>query len=224
VEWNYWSKYVIKMMIPLFVILVISLINFILAVRKVRSIVDIKKLFLISSVKEYMKKRFLPLLILLTVVMFAFLVSASLSPFKCMKVASDTYVMLDNPSLHCFDKDWNAHIALAVLFSLVYCCFLPGVLIYISWSSRDQLSSDDFQLKYGNLVQQYEEKFFWWEFVVALKKATFVLLGSILSSSRQEDDLFASGSILLVFLYLEIMFKPYKKHDNLIVSSMCEKI
>jgi hypothetical protein len=128
--------------------------------------------------------------------------------------------MLDNPSLQCFHKDWNAHIAIAVLFSLTYCCVLPGSLIYISWSSRDQLHSPEFHRKYGSLVDQYEDKFFWWELMMALKKAMFVLFGSILSVSRQEDDLFVSVSILLIFLYLEIMLKPYKDHDDLIVSSM----
>lgn len=119
VKMGFWTKYYIKMFIPFAALLTTKAISMLVLIfQKHMQRKDDIRIF------DFILDRCIPLMLIFVVAMYTFLISASLSPFKC-KFSNGQYVMFDNPSALCFDSEWNNHVPLGLLFSTLYGILVP---------------------------------------------------------------------------------------------------
>lgn len=149
-----WTKYSIKLSLPLFATIVILLIALIDDVwnrvfTKQKACSNRTKGF---SLKTFLSEKIAPLIILFAVAMYAFLVSSATRPFKC-KSNSTKYTLVDNPSINCFEEEWNMYFPIAIFFTVLYGIGLPGILIYLFWKNRKNIASETFKQMFGNVTE-----------------------------------------------------------------------
>lgn len=135
-----------------------------------------------------------------SVVMFTSVIYTSLSPLQCYQVGeSDTYFMYKNPSMECYDGRWNFHLPLVCIFVVLYCFALPLSCAAVFARNRHNIQEEWFVRRYGSMIRRYRPWFFWWEFVVMLKKLIFVVsLHYLVLSNNGSANFFVSICVLLI--------------------------
>jgi hypothetical protein len=210
---TFWTKFYLKMSMPLIVSILVIGISFVQHKRSKDQ--NLQPLFF----KSFLFEKLISLVILFVVAMYTFLVSSSLSPFKC-SYFNGKYTMFESPSEQCFDEIWFRNFAAVVIFSLLYTFGLPGLLLFLFRKHKDSLEAPAFQAVFQGLVSPYRLKFIWWEIVSVSKRTLFVVLCSFLSMSEGASGLiFCAFVVIGFFLFLEVLFKPYKRHSDLVTST-----
>jgi hypothetical protein len=162
--------------------------------------------------------RVIPLLAVLVITMYTYLVSSALSPFKC-KFSNNQYVMYDNPSSLCFDDIWYSKLGQVVIFCLIYGLLAPGLIIFMFYSNRKNLKDPIFVARFGALIRNYKDSFFWWDLMPMLKRAIFVVSAAFLLVVKTEVTLsYITQFFLFCYVALEVSCNPYKEHNLLVIS------
>jgi hypothetical protein len=214
---GFWDKYYLKMAIP-FIVSVLIFLGTIIAflfkekVKNLRSNIPFKHAF------PMIMNRFVPLLVVLVITMYTFLISSTLGPFKC-KFSNNQYVMYDNPSALCYDDDWFARLSLVIIFCLFYGLFLPGAIITMFYMNRNNVSNPQFIAKYGSLIRNYKDSYFWWDLMPMTKRAVFVVSAAFLLIAKTEVTLtYVTQFFLFCYVTIEVSCSPYKNHHMLVIS------
>jgi hypothetical protein len=217
VQLGFWQKYYIKMAIPFIVsilILVGTVVSFFFRERVKKSRTNIPAKEAVGMIMNRVR----PLLVVLVITMYTFLISSALSPFKC-KFSNNQYVMFDNPSSLCFDADWYAKLPLVIFFCLLYGLFLPGSIIAMFYMNRNNLSDPKFYSRFAVLIRNYNESYFWWDLMPMMKRAIFVVCAAFLLIAKTEVTLtYMTQFFLFCYLAVEVSCSPYKHHHILVTS------
>jgi hypothetical protein len=210
VKIDFWGKYVLKMMIPLMVLATIVPFSAVMAAMSGRK----QKGF---EFKQYLFSQGVPLLILFVITMYAFLVSAAVSPFKCNYGTDNT--LYDDPSKICFSAEWNSKLPMVIFFMIVYIIALPGTLVYMLWKNRETVNSEKFKNTFGSITRMYKEEMYWWELIQVLKRTLFAGTNAFLRMLAPQDTaIFATLCILCTFQVVESSFMPFKEHSHFLLS------
>jgi hypothetical protein len=165
---------------------------------------------------EFIEARGYPLLLLFSMVMYAFLVSTAVGPFKCDYSSSSFVAMFEDPSRSCFDQEWYAHLPVVLFFCILYVLGLPGALVYMFWKNHEKSS---FLSAFGTVIKSYRTEVYWWELTVVFKRSIFAIANAFLRVlSTEYASLFTTLCILCFFIVLEVGFRPYKENYLLIQS------
>jgi hypothetical protein len=217
VQVGFWQKYYLKMAIP-FIVSVLIFVGTIVAhlfrvkVKKSSSSVPFKEAITLIL------NRVVPLLIVLVITMYTFLISSALSPLKC-KFANNQFVMYDNPSALCFDDEWYGKLPLVILFCIFYGLILPSIIISMFYKNRKNLSDPKFLSRFGALIRNYKDSYFWWDLIPMVKRAIFVVSAAFLLIAKTEVTLtYIAQFFLFCFIALEVSCSPYKNHYLLVTS------
>jgi hypothetical protein len=168
--------------------------------------------------QSFLFERLISVVVLFVIALYTFLVSSALSPFKCSSF-NGRYTMFESPSDSCFDADWFKHLPAVIFFALAYTLGLPGILLFLFWKNRANLDNEHFLAVFQSLVSPYRTRFVWWEIVSVSKRTLFVVLCSFLSMSESTSGLvFSAFCVLIVFMFLEIICKPFKRHHHYVIS------
>jgi hypothetical protein len=138
--------------------------------------------------------------------LYPFILSNSMSAFRCFTQEDGSVTLLGDPSLNCYDDDWNSNL-FAIVFGLFVLISVPCAVGWILFSFRklQHRRTNGFVWKFGFLTSPYRDRFYWWEFAVLLKKLFFVVF--IDSSSNMHLN--ARSFILLVYFLVEITIQWY---------------
>jgi hypothetical protein len=214
---NFWNKYFVKMAIPFVVTLVIT-IGTLLTWMLRRKLTGSHFSFSAKDALNQIYNRSVPLLVVLVITMYSFLISSALSPLKC-KYVNDQYIMYDNPSSLCFDDYWYEMLPFVIFFCVLYGIISPGAIIFMFYKNRVNINDDLFVSRFGVLTRNYKEAFFWWDLMPMMKRAIFVVSAAFLLIAKTEVTL---SYIIQLFLFcyasLELACSPFKKHYALVSS------
>eukprot|EP00475_Leptophrys_vorax_P009101 TRINITY_DN15984_c1_g1_i5.p1 TRINITY_DN15984_c1_g1~~TRINITY_DN15984_c1_g1_i5.p1 ORF type:complete len:485 (+),score=75.65 TRINITY_DN15984_c1_g1_i5:1-1455(+) len=194
VPMDFWTKQRIKTAIPFVLFGAVSALHFFRSVARMRSFgFDLHQLRLkLSSSGAF-----------IFVSLFTSSVSATLSPFYCDRQSDRKYILLKNPSIHCFDAVWKSKILFFIIFALIYLVFAPCFCI----SLFVRHGKDSFIENFGYLTSPYRRSFSYWELVVLLKRALFAVSNNFLEASNER--LWFPVLILLIFFWFDCATLPY---------------
>jgi hypothetical protein len=177
----------------------------------------VKKIISIARRRTFELKKFKDRAGALTTFVFTsfytLVVSAGVTPFICFKREDGTYGLKQNPSNNCYDKEWFDILPTAVFFIVLYAISIPATLSIILYQNRNNLNSSLFLKNYGHLTRSFKRSYFYWEVVMLMRRATFVLVGQVgtLSNSGNLSPYFFTIVILFCFHSLELFCLPYKR-------------
>lgn len=118
--------------------------------------------------------------------------------------------LIEDARVPCFDAQHMEMILFIAAPSIaVYVIGIPlGIFVILKRNAR-HLHSDRFRFRYGMLISGYTDSYYWWEAVVAWRKAIIIMtsvVGGLLGASAQ---IYAAIGLLIIFLCLQISTKPY---------------
>ncbi len=139
--------------------------------------------------------------LMLMTALYTFVLSNSMSAFRCFAQDDGSSTLVSSPNLNCYDHEWNLNL-FAIAFGLLVLISVPCCVGWILFSYRklELRRSNRFVWKYDFLVSPYRDRFFWWEFFVLMKKLFFV----VFIDSTNNMSLYGRSFILLVFFAAEI--------------------
>jgi hypothetical protein len=119
--------------------------------------------------------------------------------------------MTHNPSTRCYGSVWRAHLPEMMFFLLLNGVFGPLFIIYSFWTNRHFPEREPFRSRFLPLMIPYKREYFFWELVIMLKRSSFVISNSFLTSkgASYTAKFFTSICILFSFLWVEILCQPY---------------
>jgi hypothetical protein len=127
--------------------------------------------------------------------------------------------MYDNPSSLCFDESWNAYLPLVIMFCIFYGIVIPGWIIFFFYRNRNNIKDDTFVARFGALMRNYKDDYFWWDLMPMMKRAVFVVVAAFLLVSKAEVTLtYITNFFLFCYAALEVACTPYKEHRTLVTS------
>jgi hypothetical protein len=205
---SYWSKYYLKVSLPLALALLFPLY------AQIRIFVW-KKLGKGKPVDEaLLSKRTWSIFAFFIVGLYTLVISATVQPLNCTKQTDGTYLMTKNPNQNCYTDQWRKDLGGVIFFLLLYAFFFPAGLAYLFWKNKDNLDTADFAVRFGTLVRPYRRGCYWWELVTMLKRAGFVIVLDFLQiGSSRFTVYYVALCTLFFFLWVDIAFAPYATRD-----------
>merc|ERR1712166_314033 len=142
--------------------------------------------------------------------------------FACTTLDDQTRIT-HSLSTTCWGEAHVAHILTVIVPAmLLYLCFIPGYIVWFLVRLRDDCqlySGDDFYqphwtTRFGFLFAGYEPQYVWWEMVVLLRKAIFVVMTIFVRSQGPVAQVIAAVLVLVVALSLQLRYTPYEEDDH----------
>jgi hypothetical protein len=208
VSMNFLGKFVIRLMLPF---MAISILVLLYVLSQFASCWKAQKLNFRVFVKYFISLPRIRSFIGSTMVQFyTNSVSTSLSPFNCKKQPGGSYSLAKDPSVECFQAQWNSFLPLFTVGALFYVFLVPMCLCYIFWKHRHNHGSIEFHQSYHSLTYPYKYRFYYWELVVMLKRTFFVISTDFFSSADYAVKYGVAILVLFIFFWLDSAYLPYQ--------------
>jgi hypothetical protein len=180
---SFWGKLRAKMLIPIILALCASFVRFCRELYFLRLEHRLSLLEVKSVIQAVIIQKFLTSLDKIVLILYTTIISNLISPFDCFKSAGNFSVLSSDPSLVCWDESWKAHLPEVFVFIALYILLFPMRILYIlcKIGRKKGVIQDP---EYSHLVSGFQEKFFWWDMVLLLKRLMFVVISRyVLSNS-----------------------------------------
>jgi hypothetical protein len=149
------------------------------------------------------------------VMMYTFIAVTMTAPFTCVKQDSGIYTLFYRPEIECFNEEWYAQLRSIIFYMILYFLFVPFTLVFIYYRNRKDPGNPKFVSKFSGLVAMYKTEYYWWEVVSICRKLSFSLSSSVLAIFFPSYvKRFSVLSILLLFLFIDIHYMPYRNQLN----------
>ncbi|KNC53276.1 phosphate ABC transporter [Thecamonas trahens ATCC 50062] len=130
--------------------------------------------------------------------------------FNCFKGAGGLWYLQADPSEVCYEGQWMRYLPLAVFVVLTHLVMFPvimGVALFLARKERRR-DSIGFQSFFGFLYLRYTPRYWWWEFVVLMRKlSTFCLAMFLFTSPVLAAALISI--VQVVYLVAHVSYVPY---------------
>jgi len=160
--------------------------------------------------------------IIILFIVYLDILSVCLETFSCRNIGYgniNEYRLIKDYSVQCWNenhKGWAY--GLVVPFLVLFGLGFPISILYvlIQKKKKKKLNRQDLMLRYGYFYLSYERKYFYWDFVILIRK---ILLSSmsifllVIFTGILSYIVTIMMLILLVFLYLQIECRPYLKKE-----------
>jgi hypothetical protein len=211
VPMDFWQKYFAKMTIPL-ILFALMFTSFILRQHclKFFKLRTWPTMSFVASMKIKAHSMFS----FLIVTLFTFCVSSVLQPFNCIRQFGGFVTLAKYPNVKCYDEEWKSHLGGVMFFVVLYIVAVPGFLIFTFYRNRQSIESPEFLQKFPNLISPYRRNFFYYELIMMLRKALFVVSNDFLSVSGDYfSRFFVTISLLCFYLWLDFSFAPFQNQE-----------
>ena len=157
---------------------------------------------------------------------YTFLLKTTCEPLNCIERLDKKWVMRHAPSIFCYEPAWETRLPLVILNLILYLVVCPLLLIWILFYYKVQdKRCVDFLEKFGRLTIPYRTNFYWWELIIILRKAIFVVIIDFSFNQIYVSDpenmtgntvpkyLSASMGLITLFfvsLICSILFQPFR--------------
>jgi hypothetical protein len=165
-----------------------------------------------------LSRRIFALFSFLVIALYTFSVSSVFAPFNCQKQPDGSRTIAKYAAIKCFEGAWMRKIGTITVFVFIYVFLIPLYLVVLFYWNRKDL--EKFAAVFPNLISPYRREYFYWELVLMLRKAMFVVLSDFMTlSTSYLTRFFVSIGLLCVFFWLDVSFSPYRNDElNLLQS------
>jgi hypothetical protein len=181
---------------------------------------------------KYLVDKIICSIVVLYYLVFPAIVSRIAITFACATYGDDGYMpnkkflMQRSLTTSCWSEAHNAHIYAvtipAICLYLVLCpLYLTITLVQLREKKVLYFDEDNFDPRWtyrlGFLFAGYEPRYAWWEIVVLLRKACFVLVTVFARPAGMAAQVIAATIVLILSLSVQIQYQPYDHdtHDDL---------
>ena len=170
----------------------------------------------------YFRKLIQPLYCIILMIYYCEGIQIVLQTFSCINVGyidNPHYVMRQDVSVSCWNDFHNTYsYKVALPFGIIYgICFpLTIFLLLLKQYKRGKLDRKNMLFKYGYFYYGLEQHYFFWDFLILIRKFLIIALGIFYLSDYEKPKnymLLIAFLILAIALYIQIYFKPYR-HDK----------
>jgi hypothetical protein len=211
---TFWSKYWLKMCLPLISTGALAFIQLVIFfIKRARGS--------IQPLREELRQIYVRtknLFGFITLAFFTTIVSSALSPFVCISQPDGTYNLAASPNILCFGDEWRSHLSVIVIFIIGYLVIYPTYLFLIlAGMEKDRFksvfgTSRELKTHYQWLIKSYRDNLYWWEVIHVMKRTSIILCASFASVyGSPSSKYYISMLILVVFLLSEVVALPYKR-------------
>jgi hypothetical protein len=201
IDVQFWDKYNIKIFVPFVLAGLVVIGCLIQELASQRNII-------FKSTKS-LSLRITTAVAFIFMALYTSSISVALTPFNCKKQPNGTYTLLKDPSIICYDEEWNKHLGIVVLAILAVPIAVPVVLFIVYFRNRKDHYSLNFLKTFDLLVSPYRPPYYYWELVVMLKRTFFVLSTDFLGSASYAVRYSVSVVVLITFFWFEAICLPY---------------
>lgn len=216
-EISFWTMWKLKLAMPLLLMISFGLASIIYPLYlHIKSLLGFSVIF-----PENFREKLIFALTLSFSLLYTLLVTTSISPVNCFLQPTGVYVLLQEPSVQCYDEVWMQNLPFLVTAFVVYVLGFPLCIAAVFFIYRKKIPPNQFESMFGHFSMPYKESFFWWELVNILHKSATVVTGLFLASSISPSSrIFSVILVLFGKMYVENLLKPYDKDwDNQIAFS-----
>ena len=161
------------------------------------------------------------ILIIIFILCMPDIFQSSLELFSCLNIG-DEFIkderMSSDIKIRCYSREnklWENFVSFP---SIIIFVFIPTLSILFSLTyyrkirMSKNLKEEKYNFVYGFLINSYKKSFFYWDFIILLKKFLIVLISIFLYNkvqTRSNQPLFLISLILIIFLCLDVKIKPF---------------
>jgi len=138
--------------------------------------------------------------------------NTNLNMISCAKMEHGTYWLLYDLRVQCWV---GRHLDYVIWYTLpsmfIWCVVLPVGMVVLLVKYKSKLGTRENKMRFSFLCKGYKSQLFFWQFLIIFKKY-FILIESVLFS--QENPALPAIAVLLcllIYIILQIYFKPYLK-------------
>lgn len=200
---EFWQTFTLKIFLIIGSFLLIYGIGFI-ATRLNRRKIDSSSL----SQASYLEKSISTFVVVLST-LYTFVLSSIFSAFRCFKQDDGSFTLLSSPSLDCYDETWYSNLYVIVLGVLII-MIVPILLLLILFKHQQNRFGNHYYWKFGVLISAYKPKFYYWEFVLLMRKTIFVSLVDLTNNWVKLERSFIIICFLFFELFLDLIVQPHQ--------------
>ncbi|KAJ3426446.1 insulin-like growth factor binding proteinn-terminal [Anaeramoeba flamelloides] len=101
--------------------------------------------------------------------------------FNCSEIDSASngetkqYILNENPNHYCYDKWWYTYLPFVIAFGVLYILGIPLLLVWMLYYYSKKVNEKIFNKKLGLLTNRFKREYFYWEFVITMRKIIVVI-------------------------------------------------
>ena len=143
----------------------------------------------------------------------------------CAPVGKNFYLQMDL-DIECYEEEhmfWVLHLFLPCF--LGYVVGLPAVAYLILNFNKEKLNNRTIRFRYGTLFTGYTDKCYYWEGIVAMRKAAVLAISVFLTNAGAEAQALSAVMVIMLSLIMHLHWAPFvrvdEKHNTLFWSEFC---
>jgi hypothetical protein len=157
------------------------------------------------------KDKFISQLVITVYLLYPSLCKATFSLIACQKVGDNWYLQM-NMEMLCGTPEHQAWLSSTFFPALIfYVIGLPLFCFLILWRNRRDLDNPRLKFKYGILYSGYRYQSYYWECIVAVRKAVLFFITIILATVGAEPHALIGILVTLAFTLQHVQKRPYHK-------------
>ena len=134
------------------------------------------------------------------------------SVYSCMEILPGEYWVIADLAEQCWTAThWKVIFLVSVPSLALWVLGLPTVVLAVLIHGRLHLHDMSQRIMYSFLYKGYEQRWFYWEFVILYRKIGLVTASVFLSPVSVRTESLTILAILLVALYFQLRYQPYNE-------------
>lgn len=168
---------------------------------------------LIKRNTEYLRVHAICSVIVLLLSMQPIVLQSSLQVYPCVEVEPGSLWLLHDMRIACWQGDHSAYaLGVALPAILVWCVATPLLFWALLYRQRRNLNNPVNIRRIGFLYSGYHPRFYFWEFVVVLRKSVMVIIANLMVTVQNKAQCLVALSALWLFLVLQYKATPFETH------------
>ena len=166
---------------------------------------------LIRRRTEYLRVHVLCSVIVLLLSMQPIVLQSSLQMYPCVEVEPGSTWLLHDMHIACWEGDHRLFaFAVALPSILIWCILTPFIFWLLLFRQRYNLSDQLNVRRIGFLYSGYHQHFYYWEFVVVLRKSLMVIVANLMVTTQSKVQSQVAISVLWFFVILQYKEMPFE--------------
>ena len=168
---------------------------------------------LIKRNTEYLRVHTICSVIVLLLSMQPIVLQSSLQIYPCVEVEPGSLWLLHDMEIACWQGDHSIYaLGVALPAILVWCVATPLLFWGLLYRQRRNLNNPVNIRRIGFLYSGYHPRFYYWEFVVVLRKSVMVIIANVMVTVQSKAQCLVALSALWLFLVLQYKATPLETH------------
>jgi hypothetical protein len=166
---------------------------------------------LVKRRTEYLRVHVVCSVIVLLLSMQPIVLQSSLQLFPCVEVEHGSLWLLHDMHVACWESEHQTYaFGVALPAILIWCIATPLFFWALLYRQRKNLQDQVNLRRIGFLYSGYHPHFYFWEFMVVLRKSMMVMIANLLMTSESQTQSEMAVGVLWVFVILQHKEMPFE--------------